>query len=98
MTVWRVVYALGLLVFVAAPVFLPFHAIGAASTWTWSEDDATRLQTLGGNTLKLTAATVALALPLGLAVAVLLFRTTFPGRRFFIALLAVALFVPLPVI
>ena len=47
------------------------------------------------NTLRLAAGTCLIALPLGALVAVLLVRTDAPGRRFWLWLLAVMLFVPL---
>src|SRR5205807_2644394 len=43
-------------------------------------------------------ATEAIALPLGVPLALLLFRTDLPGRRFGIALAALLAFVPLPLL
>ena len=51
---------------------------------------------LAGETVRLVLATEALALPLGLTLAFLLFRTDVPGRRMWLGVLAVAAFVPLP--
>jgi iron(III) transport system permease protein len=51
---------------------------------------------LAVETVRLVAATEALALPVGLALALVLFRTDAWGRRALIGLLAVAAFVPLP--
>ena len=53
---------------------------------------------LAANTAALTAGTLVLALPSGCLLAVLLFRTSFPARRLLLFLLAVLLFVPLPII
>jgi iron(III) transport system permease protein len=47
-------------------------------------------------TLKLVAATEAIALPVGIPLALLLFRTDVVGRRFLLAVLGLAAFVPLP--
>jgi iron(III) transport system permease protein len=98
MNVCRGIYALGLLVLVAVPLALPFADLLQPEAWAWTRDDGVRLLHLGLNTLALTAGTVAFALPLGACLAVLLFRTSFPGRAFFVFLLALALFVPLPII
>jgi iron(III) transport system permease protein len=98
MSVCRLGYALGLIVFLLAPLVMPFRETLAPEAWQWSADDAARLAQLAGNTLGLTAGTVACATPIGLALAVLLFRTSFFGRRFFLYLLTLLLFVPLPVL
>jgi iron(III) transport system permease protein len=98
MSGWRGVYAIVLVVFVYAPLLLPFREIATPGTWQWTKDDVARLSQLGINTLELTAGTLAISLPIGLLLAVLLFRTSFVGRRLFVALLAAALFVPLPII
>lgn len=94
----RFFYAVGLIVFVLAPLLMPFRETTNAAAWKWSADDAERLWHLGGNTLALTAGTVAAALPFGVGLAVLLFRTSFFGRRFLLFVLAILLFVPLPVL
>jgi len=51
---------------------------------------------LARETIALVAATLAIALPLGILLALLLFRTDVFGRRMLLALLALAAFVPLP--
>jgi ABC-type Fe3+ transport system permease subunit len=98
MSVCRAIYALGLLVFVAVPLAMPFAELPQPSAWEWTHDDGVRLMHLGLNTLALTIGTVALSLPLGACLAVLLFRTSFFGRHLFLFLLALALFVPLPIV
>jgi iron(III) transport system permease protein len=98
MTAARALYALGLFVFVALPLAMPFVELTRPSAWVWTQDDGVRLLHLGVNTITLTAGTVALSLPLGACLAVLLFRTSFLGQRFFLVLLALALFVPLPIV
>jgi iron(III) transport system permease protein len=95
---WRVAFSLGLLVFVAAPLLAPFGGLLEPAAWIWTADDADRLFYLSLNTFILSAATAALSLPLGLCLAVLLFRTSFFARRCALFLLALALFVPLPVL
>src|SRR5436190_19197212 len=47
------------------------------------------------NTLQLAAATLGLALPTGVLLAVLLWRTDVPGRRLALAMLTAMLFIPL---
>ena len=51
-----------------------------------------------GETLRLVATTEALALPVGTVLAFLLFRTDLPGRRVWLALLALTAFVPTPLL
>ena len=98
MNVWRAVYGFGLVAFVAVPVLLPFGELASPASWVWTAEDGGRLWHLGRNTFALTVGTVALSLPLGVGLAVLLFRTTLFARQFFLFLLALALFVPLPII
>ncbi len=98
MTGWRLAFAVGLVVFVACPLATPFRSITASSTWEWTSEDGRRLSQLAVNTLVLSAGTIALALPLGLMLAVLLFRCTILVRRILLALLAILLFIPLPVL
>ena len=50
---------------------------------------------LAANTVRLAVVTCALAVPLGTALAILLFRTDLPGRRTLLSVLAWLLFVPL---
>ena len=95
---WRLAYALGLVGFVALPLLMPFSGLTKPATWAWTADDADRLLHLALHTVTLTLATIALALPLGVGLAVLLFRTSFFGRRILVFLVALSLFVPLPVI
>ena len=93
----RVAYALGLIGFVAVPLLMPFGGLAKQETWAWTSGDGDRLFHLTLHTVMLTAATIALALPAGVGLAVLLFRTSFFGRRTLLFLVALALFVPLPV-
>jgi iron(III) transport system permease protein len=99
----RALFALGLTAFVFAPLFTPFREMALVmvqepKAMQLSPDDADRLRQLGLNTLALTAGTLAAAVPLGVGLAVLLFRTSFFGRRFLLFVLAILLFIPLPVL
>lgn len=98
MNIARLVFSLGLVAFVVVPLAAPFRAIVEPATWAWTADDVRRLRHLSVNTLAFTAGTVALSLPLGLLLAVLLFRTSFFARRSLLTLLALSLFVPLPIL
>jgi iron(III) transport system permease protein len=57
-----------------------------------------RLLTLGENTALLVLGTLAVAMPLGVAAAVLLYRTDLPGRGILRGLAVLSLFVPLAVL
>ncbi len=98
MTGCRILFSIGLLAFVLAPLVMPFCELTAPAVWQWSADDAQRLWQLSLNTFALTAGTVAAALPIGVALAVLLFRTSFIGRRVLLFSLGILLFIPLPVL
>jgi iron(III) transport system permease protein len=94
----RWTHAAALLAFVALPLLLPMRALAWSDTWEWSAGDAARLRQLSENTFVLCAGTIAIALPAGILLATLLFRTSFFGRRFLLCFLVLMLFVPLPVI
>jgi iron(III) transport system permease protein len=90
--------ALVLFAGIGLPLGMPFvDLLSHPEGWqAWQELD--RLAALAGNTLGLMLGTVALALPIGTVIAVLLYRTDLPGRGFFRFLTILALFVPLPVL
>jgi iron(III) transport system permease protein len=98
MTGWRVAYFVLLLLFVALPLAAPFREIADRATWVWTDDDVARLSHLGRNTLVLTASTAVVAVPIGTLLAVLLFRTSFVGRELLRIVLAISLFIPLPIV
>jgi iron(III) transport system permease protein len=79
----------------AVPLAAPLLAlVGDPAAWRgWEE---CRLGALGRNTLWLVGGTLLLALPAGVAGAVLLYRTDLPLRRLFRFLALLTLFVPLP--
>ncbi len=96
MTRWRVLAALVLLATVGAPAVMPFlELLTHTQGWrAWTESP--RLLGLAANTLGLVAGTLALAMPVGMVGAVLLYRTDLPLRRWLRFLTLSTLFVPLP--
>lgn len=93
---WRATVALLLIAAVALPAAMPFlELLGHAEGWqAWTERE--RLLSLAGNTVALLAGTLALAVPVGIVAAVLLYRTDLPLRRFLRFLTLLTLFIPLP--
>ncbi|MCI0456264.1 MAG: hypothetical protein L0Z62_04725 [Gemmataceae bacterium] len=95
MNLWRAAALLGVLGLVAAPLAFPLldllqhpHCLAVVADGL----------PLLSNTLLLVGGTLAVALPLGVAGAVLLYRTDLPGRGVLRVLILLALFVPLPVL
>jgi iron(III) transport system permease protein len=87
-TRWRVVVLIGLFTLVGLPLFVPaFDLLSYPS----------RLFYLLGNTILLVAGTLIVAMPLGVAIAVLLYRTNVPLRGFLRFVTVLGLFVPLAV-
>jgi iron(III) transport system permease protein len=77
------------------PLVLPLSSLRSVSAWhAWAEAD--RVASLAGTTLALCGLTLLLALPAGVGLATLLYRTDLPGRRLLRAILLGGLFVPLP--
>ena len=96
MWLWRIGLAVVLIALVAVPLGMPFAelATGAAG---WSPGHgASRQLALARTTLQLVASVLAIALPVGTLLAVLLYRSDLPGRVALRRLVVVALFVPLP--
>lgn len=97
MTGWRWAIAALLALLIAAPLLLPVvELVDRGAVWHFLSD--ARFFKRFGNTLLLATCTMVLAVPVGVAAAVLLFRTDLPGRHFFRGLAALGLFIPLPVI
>jgi iron(III) transport system permease protein len=96
MKVWRLGLALGLIALGGGPLVLPF--VEAFSRGSVPFADSEQLFSLAENTFFLVAGALALAMPLGVLLAVLLFRTDLPGRRFLLTGTIFALFIPLPLI
>src|SRR5947209_3894470 len=91
----RLVIAVVLLGLLGGPLLLPLATVRTPGSWAgWLEWD--RIAGLLGTTLALAGLTLLGSLPLGVGLAVLLFRTDLPGRQGLRALLGVAMFVPLP--
>ena len=93
---WRLSVAIVLLFAVAFPAAIPFiELIQQPEGWlAWSE--LGRLLSLASNTIALAAGTLALALPIGIALAVLFYRSDLPLRGWLRFLVLLCLFVPLP--
>src|SRR5262245_28281370 len=94
---WRLALSLFLGLTVALPLAWPMGELFAADTWPDGAALA-RLGPLARNTALLLRGTIALALPLGTAFALLLERTDLPGRRVVAVLLVLPLVVPLPIL
>jgi iron(III) transport system permease protein len=95
---WRLGAAVVLVIAAGVPLVQPFFDVLAypESLGTWA--DTPRLLSLTTNTAWLLGGTLALALPGGLAAAILLFRTDLPLRRGLQFLTVLSLFVPLPLL
>lgn len=95
MTRWRWIVAGLLLLLIGPPVAFPaaglFH-FGFGSTW----QDLSRITSLAVASGTLAAAVAAATVPLGILIAILLFKTDLPGRRWLRAAIVIGLFVPLP--
>lgn len=85
---------MALALLVGAPLLLPLLETARIGMGAWSAADFSRLVHLYFNTLLLVAGVVLIALPAGVALALVAFRTAWPGRRCFLTVVAVLLFVP----
>lgn len=90
---WRITLAVTLTLLVAVPLAWPVGEVAFL-------DDAalTRLPWLARSTAVLVFGVLALTMPVGVFLAVVLERTDVPGRRLFAFALLVPLFLPLPII
>jgi iron(III) transport system permease protein len=95
-TRWRLTLTLILLVSLGLPLAMPLLELLRHPETTEVWRDAPRLWELARNTLLLVAGVLSLALPTGIASAVLLYRSDLPGRGLLRFLTVVTLFVPLP--
>ncbi len=97
MTHWRWIALVLLLAIVGVPLTMPF--LEAWDTFRQpTSPHADRWLLLARNTLLVIAGTLSVAIPLGTAAAVLLYRTDLPCRRALRFLTVITLFVPLPVL
>jgi iron(III) transport system permease protein len=96
LTRWRLGVITAVVLLVVWPVLLPFvQLLAHPDAWqAWAETE--RLVELAGNTMLLAAGTLALALPMGTAAALFLYRTDLPFRTGLRFLTVLTLFVPLP--
>src|SRR4051812_23783401 len=97
MSRWRVGVGLLLVAGFGVPLLLPLlDLLLRPAAWAaWNEGPP--LLGLARNSLALTAGTLLLALPAGVLLAILLFRTDLPAQRLLRALLLLSVFLPLPV-
>jgi iron(III) transport system permease protein len=95
-TSWRLAVGLVLLLALGLPLALPVSTLlGDPAAWeNWSEYE--RILSLAGNSGILAAGTIILAVPSGMVIAILLYRTDLPLRRGLRFLTLLALLVPLP--
>jgi iron(III) transport system permease protein len=96
--VWPVAVAILTLAVVGVPLALPFVGLAVTPDGWAGLRDVPRLLVLLRNTLALAVGVVVVALPLGLVLAVLLYRSDLPGRHVLRSLLVVSLFIPLPLV
>lgn len=98
MIAWRASIAAALLLVLGLPLCVPLCQLllegHVEALWT----DPERLASLSSNTLVFAGGTLLVALPCGVAVAVLLFRTDLPGRRLLRSLIVLSLFLPVPLL
>jgi iron(III) transport system permease protein len=98
MTLRRLAAAIVLALVAGVPLAEPFLDLLQRPERFEAWSDAARLLSLAENTLLLVAGTLILAMPAGVAAAVLLFRTDLPLRRLWLFVTVLALFVPLPLL
>ena len=91
----RVLLAVLVLGVPAAPLVPLLNRLRSRTSWAaWAEGD--RLAELAATTFGLVGLTLLVALPFGVGLAVLLYRTDVPGRAWLRAPIGLAMFVPLP--
>jgi iron(III) transport system permease protein len=95
-TAWRLAILTVLVLLIGFPLFLPFLEALQSPDAFRALGDVPRLAGLAKNTILLIGGTLALALPTGIAGAMLLSRTDLPLRGLLRFLVILTLFVPLP--
>jgi ABC-type Fe3+ transport system permease subunit len=95
---WRLAVAVVVIALIGGPLVLPFVDLaGEPAAWA-ALKDWPRLVELARTTAQLVAAVLAVDLPLGTILAVLLYRSDLPGRIGLRRVIIVSLFVPLPLL
>jgi iron(III) transport system permease protein len=95
---WRAAVAVLLAAVVGWPLLMPFAGLVAEPT-AWSAwRDAPRFFELARTTAGLVAGVLVIDMPLGILLAVLLYRSNLPGRMFLRQVVVLSLFVPLPLL
>src|SRR5262245_36627535 len=94
---WRVGIGAGLIFLIVLPLLFPFFESPPRNWLVPDPADLPRLGSLLLNSLILVAGVLALALPIGVALAVLLFRTNFPIRGPILLIVMLSLFLPVAV-
>jgi iron(III) transport system permease protein len=93
---WRLAIAIVLLTVLGGPLIVPFVDL-ATNPAAWSAwRDTSRILSLTSTTAGLVAGVLAIDLPLGTALAILLYRSDMGGRTLLRRMVVVSLFVPLP--
>ncbi len=98
MTSLRIAAMFVLFTLAVVPLSLPFLELLRPEAWIWSDADFYRLARLSGNTLALSVTTAIFTLPVGIALAVVVFRTSIACRRTITGILAFLPFLPLPIL
>jgi len=93
---WRWLLTAVLAALIGLPLALPVVELTQQPAAWQAWEAAARLRELAANSCLLVGGVLALALPVGTAGAVLLYRSDLPGRRGFRMLVVLSLFVPLP--
>src|SRR5262245_50168798 len=98
MAYWRLITASTLTALLGAPLLAPLLELLAHPSGWRSWGDVERLADLAGHTVLFAGGVVALAVPAGAVLAVLLERSDLPGRQALRGLTVIAIFVPLPLL
>src|SRR5437879_3687229 len=94
---WRLGIGSALLLAVVLPLLYPFVEISGWRPLALEWSELPRLGLLSVQSLLLVAGTLALALPFGVLLAILLFRTDLPLRQPVLFATILLLFIPVPV-
>src|SRR5947209_5368569 len=95
---WRVAVAVLLAAAVGGPLALPFVDLAADPVALSAWRDAPRILELARTTAALVGGVLLIDLPLGILLAIFLYRSDMPGRIALRRVVVVSLFVPLPLV